>query len=984
MEHFTKFVAIVRLNPIMRTKLPISMWGHAILHAASLIRIRSSANHKYSPIQLASGQEPNISHLRIFGCAMYVPIATSQRTKMGPQRRLGIYVGYETYYIIRYIEPLTCDLFTARFTDCHFDEAVFPELGGVKKNQEKDALGDEPVTKSHIPAANAPARVEIPNKQAGDNIAQESQKRLKRGRPIVYVPIAPLQQTKMGPQRRLGIYVGYETSSIIRYIEPLTCDLFTSCFADCHFDEAIFPKLGAVKKNQEKDVTWCEPLLLYLDPQKKQCETEVQKIVHLQEIANQLPDAFTYTKRVTESHIPPANSPARDKNPRERKGTEKNFVHDENVLDETQDIETSLEEEMHDINKKIKYVMSGDDDPEPKSVIDCQSRPDWDKWKDAMQAELNSLNKRKILPIIAEKVHQEKVQQEKLKAVKARLNFEETSHHSESGTPTRRRCLKERLGPRHDRNRSGSPKPRRGRSGSPKKKGSERKIVFKSYRDTERCHQSSRSRTTEPASERRYNKRAPSRRAEELSESEGNAGGHWKLKVKRPKLSIEDDLSQPWVCEETDHFTPRIRYFDFLKTRMPSHIKTYDGSEDPEDHLKKFQSAAKTERWKMPTWHYMINSTLTGNARVWFDDLPKETFDSYDDLKKAFLENYLQHKKCIKNPVEIHNIRQRDGESTEEFVRRYKLECRDVKGASELDEMMRITTAFLQREVAASNRKRKKSFLSWKQQEANQKQNFKKGGFRNQQRSERKQDGFALFTKTPKEIFALDKGKFKAPPPMTTPVEKRNANKFCEFRGEVGHNTDECMHLRKQIEEMLKAVKLSHLVKEIKQNNGKEQPKVTKKGETTGKDKTMVILMVQPWERGARQRITQSFSPNSEISFLPLREDEGTKGPMIIEAEIRGHCVHHEEHSASALMNFVVVRSPSPYNGIIGRSRVRKLQAVPSTVYGMLKIPVDGGVITLKSSRLVPLECAMVSGPERTISANETKVEERIKVAINP
>ncbi|GKF49571.1 hypothetical protein Tco_0142822, partial [Tanacetum coccineum] len=104
---------------------------------------------------------------------------------------------------------------------------------------------------------------------------------------------------------------------------------------------------------------------------------------------------------------------------------------------------------------------------------------------------------------------------------------------------------------------------------------------------------------------------------------------------------------------------------------------------------------------------------------------------------------------------------------------------------------------------------------------------------------------------------------------MTTPVEKRNANKFCEFHGEVGHNTDECMHMRKQIKEMLKAGKLSHLVKEIKQNNEKEQPKVTMKGETVGKDKGMVIIMVQPWERVARQKITQSLSPNSEISFPP-------------------------------------------------------------------------------------------------------------------
>nr|GFA68741.1 reverse transcriptase domain-containing protein [Tanacetum cinerariifolium]GFA70038.1 reverse transcriptase domain-containing protein [Tanacetum cinerariifolium]GFA70664.1 reverse transcriptase domain-containing protein [Tanacetum cinerariifolium] len=109
------------------------------------------------------------------------------------------------------------------------------------------------------------------------------------------------------------------------------------------------------------------------------------------------------------------------------------------------------------------------------------------------------------------------------------------------------------------------------------------------------------------------------------------------------------------------------------------HIKTYDESADPEDHLKIFQAAAKTKRLAMPTWCHMLNSILTENARVWFDGLSRESIDSYDDLKKAFLENYLQKKKYIKDPVEIHNIRQRDEESTEEFVRRYKLECRDVK-----------------------------------------------------------------------------------------------------------------------------------------------------------------------------------------------------------------------------------------------------------------------------------------------------------------
>nr|GEW89744.1 reverse transcriptase domain-containing protein [Tanacetum cinerariifolium] len=169
-------------------------------------------------------------------------------------------------------------------------------------------------------------------------------------------------------------------------------------------------------------------------------------------------------------------------------------------------------------------------------------------------------------------------------------------------------------------------------------RGSERKSYYSSRRDTESCYQSSRSKETKIAFEKHRYKREYSRRTKAVSESEGNARGHWKSKPKNQKSSMEGGISQPWVCKETDPFTPRIRYFDFPKIQMPSHIKTYDGSEDPEDHLKIFQAAAKTERWATPTWCHMFNSTLTGNAMVWFDDLPKESIDSYDDLRKAFLD----------------------------------------------------------------------------------------------------------------------------------------------------------------------------------------------------------------------------------------------------------------------------------------------------------------------------------------------------------
>ena len=46
----------------------------------------------------------------------------------------------------------------------------------------------------------------------------------------------------------------------------------------------------------------------HLDSRTNQCELEVQKIIHLQNLANQLPDTFINTKKVTKSYILVANT----------------------------------------------------------------------------------------------------------------------------------------------------------------------------------------------------------------------------------------------------------------------------------------------------------------------------------------------------------------------------------------------------------------------------------------------------------------------------------------------------------------------------------------------------------------------------------------------------------------------------------------------------------------------------------------------------
>nr|GFC39267.1 reverse transcriptase domain-containing protein [Tanacetum cinerariifolium] len=59
-------------------------------------------------------------------------------------------------------------------------------------------------------------------------------------------------------------------------------------------------------------------------------------------------------------------------------------------------------------------------------------------------------------------------------------------------------------------------------------------------------------------------------------------------------------------------------------------------------------------------------------------------------------------------------------------------------------------------------------------------------------------------------------------------------------------------------------------------------------------------------------------------------------------------------------MNFMIVKSLSPYNGIIGRPGLKAIQSVSSTVHGMLKFPTEEGIVTIRSSLLILAECASV------------------------
>jgi hypothetical protein len=87
----------------------------------------------------------------------------------------------------------------------------------------------------------------------------------------------------MGPHRKMGIYVGYLSPSVIKYLEPLIGDLLTSQYPDCIFNEEHFPALGGELKYHTEFpvINWDALDTLKEDLRTTESELQVQNTIDL-------------------------------------------------------------------------------------------------------------------------------------------------------------------------------------------------------------------------------------------------------------------------------------------------------------------------------------------------------------------------------------------------------------------------------------------------------------------------------------------------------------------------------------------------------------------------------------------------------------------------------------------------------------------------------------------------------------------------------
>ncbi|GKD93032.1 reverse transcriptase domain-containing protein [Tanacetum coccineum] len=180
----------------------------------------------------------------------------------------------------------------------------------------------------------------------------------------------------------------------------------------------------------------------------------------------------------------------------------------------------------------------------------------------------------------------------------------------------------------------------------------------------------------------------------------------------------------------------------------------------------------------------------------------------------------------------------------------------------------------------------------------------------------------------------------------------RDMSKYCHFHEDYGHDTNDCRHLRTQIQEAVNSGKLSHLVKGIKKERTKSSD--TPRGESK-KDKDTapaeatllmvvvkvnnapVIIEAKIFERKVG-RVYMDNGSSCEIIYehffeklnptikatkvdrkTPLvglsRERSWSIGEVSLEITIGDAPL-----SGTETLNFVIVRSDSSYNMLLGRA----------------------------------------------------------------
>ncbi|KAL0394775.1 UNVERIFIED_CONTAM: hypothetical protein Slati_4443700 [Sesamum latifolium] len=233
-------------------------------------------------------------------------------------------------------------------------------------------------------------------------------------------------------------------------------------------------------------------------------------------------------------------------------------------------------------------------------------------------------------------------------------------------------------------------------------------------------------------------------------------------------------------------------------------ISEYDGTKDPQDHLDRFLAKADLLDISDAAYCKIFRTTFAGKAMVWFNQLPIGTIDSFEQLSQRFLHHFAINKRYPKTASYLFTVIQREHESLQDYMQRFS------KAVLELPHVNPELLASIMQQNLRRGRGEEEEGHS--RRPPNDNQRDRRCG---------PPPDITRYTplKAPRaEILVVTErqGIIQWPLQMRKNSKRMKSDRYCLFYKDRGHSTEECLHLKDEIE---KLIQRGYLKEYVDRNN---------------------------------------------------------------------------------------------------------------------------------------------------------------------
>ncbi|GFY96586.1 hypothetical protein Acr_11g0008920 [Actinidia rufa] len=562
--------------------------------------------------------------------------------------------------------------------------------------------------------------------------------------------------------------------------------------------------------------------------------------------------------------------------------------------------------------------------------------------------------------------------------------------------------------------------------------------------DVERsCHSNNRSggRSHASTEQTRGRRRAPSPSIRERSSSSESSQtrsrkiGDLDARLDAINTGTNAPVTVDALVRQTDPpFTKRVLGARISsKFKLPTQLGIYEGKTDPMDHLDSYKSLMSLQGCSDEVMCKAFSATLKGPARSWFRKLSPGTIDSFGELSRLFVANFMSCRNRQKNASHLFIVHQKETESLKDFVKRFNQAILEVEDPSDkviimammeglrpgplfdslsknvletLSALQSKADKYIAAEELAEAKRRRRGKDDHKRKEPDTRRNDyrEETRYKRPDRDPKRSNNRRPRTPPRRPKFIL--------PPLNAPVaqvlseikheefvkwpgkiktdpQKRNRNKYCEFHRDHGHNTEDCFQLKEQIADLIKrggcstssrkkhARSAFRSVEEEVYNLSSpcvgDQPPITFSSDNLRglhlSHDDALVISAVIANFNVQRILIDSGNTTQPLGWINLPITLGT-----------------EPHQTTVWQDFIVVDCPSPYNAILGRPTLGGIKAITSTYHLKMKFPTltgigekagdDAGILRGEMEQLI------LEDPRET--ENTKPLEEVVPISIHP